>query len=100
MIANLFQPAGAGAEVVDALLSTGGVRIERIVSHGHSTQWYDQDEDEWVVVLAGEGELEFADGPNRVLRAGDFEFLPRHRRHRVARTAADEPTVWLAVFVG
>lgn len=100
MISNLFEPAApGGAEAIGALLALGPVRIERIVSHGHSTGWYDQDEDEWVAVLSGEGELEFADGSTRVLRSGDFEFIPRHRRHRVARTSADEPTVWLAVFL-
>jgi len=87
-------------EAVLQLLSTPGCRIERIVSYGHSTGWYDQEEDEWVAVLAGCGVLEFDDGSRRVLRTGDFEFLPAHRRHRVSATAADRPTVWLAVFIG
>jgi cupin 2 domain-containing protein len=29
---------------------------------------------------------------------GDYLYLPAHRRHRVAFTTRDEPTVWLAVF--
>lgn len=87
-------------ECIDILADVAGTRVERIVSFGHTTGWYDQDEDEWVTVLAGEGVLEFADGSRRVLRPGDYEFLPRHRRHRVAATAAATPTVWLAVFVG
>ena len=89
----------ADEEQVDELLAIGGARIERIVSFGHSTGWFDQDEDEWVAVLTGEGELEFADGSRRVLTVGDSIFLPRHQRHRVVRTAAGGPTIWLAVFV-
>jgi cupin 2 domain-containing protein len=43
--------------------------------------------------------LEFPDGSTRTLRAGDYLTIPRHLRHRVAATAADRPTVWLAVFL-
>lgn len=102
-MANLFDAlpaAPTSAEAVDVLLTRGSTRIERIVSFGHRTDWYDQDCDEWVAVLAGEGVLEFADGSRRVMGPGDHEFLPSHVRHRVASTAADRPTVWLAVFTG
>jgi cupin 2 domain-containing protein len=44
--------------------------------------------------LAIEGEAE------RRLQPGDYAFLPAHKRHRVTFTAADQPTVWLAVHVG
>ena len=43
-------------EQVVELLSTAGLRIERIVSTGHASPpgfWYDQDRAEWVVLLAG-----------------------------------------------
>jgi cupin 2 domain-containing protein len=102
MTRNLFDglPASAPAqEEVVPLLGVPSGRVERIVSFGQSTDWYEQDEDEWVAVLAGEGVLEFADGSRRTLRTGDYITIPRHLRHRVAATAADEPTVWLAVFL-
>lgn len=102
-MANLFDglPSDApDAERVEVLAEVGPTRIERIVSFGHTTGWYDQDADEWVAVLAGEAVLEFGDGSTRTMLPGDYEFLPRHRRHRVAATAPDRPTVWLAVFVG
>jgi cupin 2 domain-containing protein len=102
MTRNLFDalPASAPAqEDVVPLFGSSYGRVERIVSFGHTTDWYDQDEDEWVAVLAGEGVLEFADGSTRTLRAGDYLTIPRHLRHRVAATAADRPTVWLAVFL-
>ena len=102
MLRNLFDSlpdtAPAEEEVVP-LLGVPGGRVERIVSFGHSSDWYDQEEDERVAVLAGEGVLEFGDGSARTLRAGDFLTIPRHLRHRVAATALDEPTVWLAVLL-
>ncbi|HEV7463084.1 MAG TPA: hypothetical protein VGN85_04140 [Methyloceanibacter sp.] len=43
-------------EMVDLLLERSGLRIERIVSSGQVTpegQWYDQETDEWVLVVEG-----------------------------------------------
>mgnify|MGYP000570833243 CR=1 FL=1 len=79
----------------------GGVRIERIVSAGQSSPpgfWYDQDASEWVTVLSGRAGLEL-EGEDEILEMGpgDWVDLPAHCRHRVAWTAEDEPTVWLAV---
>lgn len=91
-------------EVLEDLLARAGVRIERIVSHGHASPegfWYDQDDDEWVVVIDGEAELQIEGEPEpRRLARGDWVHLPAHCRHRVTRTAEGQPTVWLAVHVG
>jgi cupin 2 domain-containing protein len=80
-----------------------GVRFERIVSHGHVSPdgfWYDQDDDEWVVVIEGEGELQIeGESTPRRLQPGDWLFLPAHCRHRVVSTAEGGPTVWLAVHI-
>jgi len=90
-------------ESVEELVSRSGVRIERIVSHGHSSPegfWYDQDDDEWVAVIDGEADLQIeGETEPRHLGRGDWVFLPAHRRHRVVRTADEQPTVWLAVHV-
>ena len=58
---NLFAniPESLPDELVQTLISAGGVRVERIVSRGHSSPagfWYDQPMREWVVVLKGGGE--------------------------------------------
>lgn len=77
-----------------------GVRIERIVSRGHSSSndfCYDQDDDEWVILLQGEAVLEFAARGVIELKAGDHVLIPKHTRHRVDRTTAD--ALWLAVHV-
>ena len=83
-------------EELTELLLTGSTRIERIVSSGQTSDWYDQTEDEWVCVLKGEGELTYADGSCQRLRAGDTAYLPAHVRHRVSYTS--DPCVWLCVF--
>jgi cupin 2 domain-containing protein len=84
-------------------LATGqGVRITRIVSHGQVSPadfWYDQSEAEWVALLAGQAHLEIAGEPRpRRLVPGDWLLLPAGCRHRVAWTAPETETVWLAIF--
>ncbi len=105
-IGNIFAalPETPAEEVFDQLLRREGVTIERIVSRGQASPedfWYDQETHEWVLVLRGRAglELEGRDGVVE-LGPGDYLDLPAHLRHRVAWTAADEPTVWLAVHYG
>ena len=87
-----------GQEAAETLLESGAVRIERIVSRGASTGWYDQTESEFVTLLTGEAVIEYGDGSRAELRAGDTLFILPHRRHRVVRTTSDPPCVWLCVF--
>jgi uncharacterized protein (DUF924 family)/quercetin dioxygenase-like cupin family protein len=100
---NLFAgvPARRDAERFDTLVEAKGLRLERIVSTGQTTppgEWFDQDRDEWVVLLAGAAELLFeGEGGPRTLAPGDWLRIPAHVRHRVARTDPDRPTVWLAL---
>ena len=94
-------PLDATCEHFDDLVNRDGVRIERIVSYGQSSPdegWYDQDEHEWVLVLHGDGELEFEDGQRVKLLPGDSLMIPAHKKHKVVATAMDAATVWLAVF--
>ena len=87
-------------ELVETLAESGSVRIERIVSTGHASPegfWYDQPRPEFVLVLQGRARLEFDDGEALDLEPGAWADIPAHRRHRVAWTAPDEPTVWLAI---
>ena len=61
---NLFQdiPDHLDQELVEKLLAHDSFRIERIVSRGHASPakfGYDQDEHEWVAVLAGKAQLHF-----------------------------------------
>jgi cupin 2 domain-containing protein len=83
------------------LLNSHAVRIERIVSRGQACgpdDWYDEQEAEWVVLLAGSARLVFEDEAEpRALSPGDYLYIPPRKRHRVDRTDPDEATVWLAV---
>jgi cupin 2 domain-containing protein len=100
---NLFANLATNlpAEEILPLLSSGPVRIERILSSGQSSPpgfWYDQEEHEWVLVLRGRGLVEYADGRTVALAPGDHLHIPPGVRHRVAQTSREEPTLWLAVF--
>ena len=101
--ANLLGslPADLTHEVFQDIVRSPSVRIERIVSRGHASPeagWYDQGENEWVMVVAGRASLEFEDGSSCKLSAGDYVDVPAHVKHRVAWTDPDMPTIWLAVF--
>jgi len=103
---NLYEnlPADSPEEIVETLLSGEKVRLQRIVSIGHASPegfWYDQPDDEWVVVLRGEAKLRF-DGQAApiMMRTGDHVIIPAHRKHRVEWTAPEEPTIWLALHWG
>jgi len=95
-------PDARAEERFETLLARGAVRIERIVSAGQASPpgfWYDQTEDEFVVLMAGAARLRFSDDDRPVeLRPGNWVHIPAHRRHRVEATQADPPTVWLAAF--
>jgi cupin 2 domain-containing protein len=100
---NLYVdlPTTLTEERFDDLLAGGRFRLVRIVSAGQATppgEWYDQTEDEWVVLLKGSaGLLIEGEAAPRGLVPGDWLLLPAHCRHRVEWTAADQPTVWLAL---
>jgi len=101
---NIFQhpPASLPVEVAENLVSRADFRIERIISRGHCSSpgfWYDQAENEWVIVLAGRARLRFEAAAESVaLGPGDYLHIPAHVRHRVDWTDPERDTVWLAVF--
>jgi cupin 2 domain-containing protein len=90
-------------EIVDLLVERPGLRIERIVSTGQATpegQWYDQDTDEWVLLVEGAARLHIeGEQADRELSEGDWILLPAHCRHRVTWTRTEPPTVWLAIHL-
>lgn len=100
---NLFAglPGRLPDEVFEKLAEGDGVTVERIVSTGQSTpagDWLIGDRHEWVALLTGAARLLFeGESAPRPLAPGDWLLIPAGTRHRVEWTAADEPTVWLAV---
>jgi cupin 2 domain-containing protein len=104
MTLDLFAdiPDSLPEELITVHQEGSGVRVERIVSLGYRSPdgfWYDQPEDEWVMVLKGAARLEFEDHVLE-MEAGDWITIPAHQKHRVAWTTPAEPKVWLAVFFG
>ncbi len=95
---NLYDAqAPKHCERFDTLLEHKNIKIIRILSsedvhHG----LYDQEEDEWVVLLEGSARLE-VDGKELTLRRGESLFLPAHTPHRILST--ERGTLWLAVHI-
>ncbi len=103
--ANFFEniPEVLPEELFQQVLNRSNVKIERIVSRGHRSPenfWYDQDWDEWVLVLRGRAAVQIQGQPAAtVLEPGDHLFLAAHIRHRVAWTDDHNDTIWLAVHI-
>jgi len=101
---NLFEgvPDDLPDEVFTTIHRSGRLRIERIVSLGHASPegfWYDQEENEWVVVLEGHASVQFeGDAGSVELQRGSYLYIPAHARHRVAWTEPTQKTVWLAIY--
>ena len=82
------------------LLRRQDVVIERIQSSGDVDHGlYDQNHDEWVILLEGSATLEVS-GRALQLNPGDHVFLPAHTRHRVLHTLPSPHCIWLAVHIG
>lgn len=102
-VENLFAliPPTLASEAFEDIVNTDSIRIERILSKGHTspeTGWYDQEGHEWVLVLQGSARVAFDDGREVFLGRGDYINIPAHEKHRVSWTDPDQVTVWLAVF--
>lgn len=106
VVQNLYAHSDSfdEGEVIEPLLEGGRFRLERIVSDAHSTpegEWYDQDEDEWVMLVSGKAQLRFeASGDVLELSPGDYIRIPAHCRHRVESTDTHGTTTWLALHYG
>ena len=87
-------------EILTLLFEKAGVKIERIDSYGQASPegfWYDQPQDEWVLLIRGEAVLQIAGQDEVRLKGGDHVTLPAHVRHRVSEVSED--AMWLAVHV-
>jgi cupin 2 domain-containing protein len=101
-IGNLFDsvPEAISGELFSELARGDNVRIERIVSKGHTSPasgWHDQAENEWVIVLKGEATISFESSEEVNLQPGTHLTVPAHKKHKVIWTSPDTETIWLAV---
>ena len=93
-------PKDLSNELFEDLVSSDKVKIERIISKGHTSPdfgWYDQEQSEWVIIIAGSAVIGFDDKPSVTLNAGDYLNIPAHQKHKVAWTDPNVETIWLAV---
>lgn len=102
-IKNIYKniPKNLPEELIENLFNSDNCKIERIISRGHSTpngNWYDQDKNEFVLLLKGSAELSFKNNEIIKMKEGDFIIIPAHKRHRVEKTDYKKETIWLAVF--
>jgi len=85
-------------ELTTVLAKGGNVRIERIVSTGQVSDWYDQPETEFVVLLSGSADVEYENGETVAMLRGDTLLIKPHEKHRVIFTSSEPPCIWLCVF--
>ncbi|MBC7820314.1 MAG: cupin domain-containing protein [Planctomycetaceae bacterium] len=103
---NVFAdiPAALTEEIVQTLLTSSNLRVERIISLGHSSPdgfWFNQEQNEWVVLLKGAAKLRFENADELVaMQPGSFVNIPAHQRHRVEWSDPAQPTIWLAIHYG
>lgn len=100
---NIFSkiPHFMQEEISETLLKSEHFKIERIVSSGQATtpgEWFDQNTNEWVILLSGSAGLLFeGEEEECVMYPGDYVHIPAHKCHRVEWTHPEQKTVWLAL---
>ncbi len=102
-VENLFSniPEFFSEEIFETLIENKNFKLERILSSGQSTppgKWFDQESDEWVVLLKGKAALRFETEEKIIeMNVGDHILIPAHKKHRVEWTDDKQATVWLAL---
>lgn len=100
---NIFSniPDKISNEIIETILNSEYLRVERIISKGQSSPtnfWYNQSENEWVIVLEGKSMIKFDDESIVTLHKGDYLFIPAFKKHRVEWTDPNQITIWLTIF--
>ncbi|MFK5880622.1 MAG: cupin domain-containing protein [Sulfurospirillum sp.] len=93
---NNIKPPKEG-EIFEELYKNESVMIEKIISSNKQTgKLYNQNYDEWVMLMDGEATLE-TEGEQKVLKKGDFILIAKNSPHKVLQ--AKEGTLWLCVHI-
>ncbi len=100
---NIFSniPDTIDEELFQVLLQAENFKVERIVSKGHASPeafWYDQEKNEWVLLLKGSARILFENDTHPItLTPGDWLNIAAHVKHRIEWTDPDTETIWLAI---
>ena len=99
---NIFNqiPKDLKDELFEDIINTDSLKIERIISYGHTspkTGWYESEKSEWVIVLKGEAVLSFENSDDVKLATGDYINIAALKKHKVSWTLPNVETIWLAI---
>ncbi len=87
-------------EILDLIIENDAVKIERIISKGHTSPesgWYDQETNEWVILLRGEANILIENEGVKSMVPGSYITIPAHQKHKVIWTKENTETIWLAI---
>ncbi len=88
-------------EVADTLYFSQNTKVERIISMGHKSPdgfWYNQSEDEFVILVQGSAKLEFENNEEICLEKGDSLLIPAYKKHRIIYTSINPQCIWICIF--
>lgn len=98
---NIFKSLKnpSSEEIFETLIKNEKIKLERIISNRQITpkgKWYDQDNNEWVMLLKGEAKIKFKKTNSTIhLKEGDYLNIDANIKHRVEYTSQD--ALWLAL---
>lgn len=93
-------PQNVPDEIFETIAASDNIKIERIISKGQSSPpsgWYDQQKNEWVLMLKGKALLAFENDSSVYLNSGEYINIPAHKKHKVQWTDPESTTIWLAI---
>ena len=82
-------------ETIDEIFSSPKIRVERITSSGQTTDWFNQDENELVILLEGEAIIQFLD-KELTIKKGDVINIPSNQIHKTINLS--NTCLWLCIF--
>ncbi|KAF0151926.1 MAG: lipid A 3-O-deacylase [Ignavibacteria bacterium] len=99
---NIFAelPKELPEEIFEKIIECKDLLLERIISDGHSSApnfWYDDNKNEFVMLLSGSAKILYDDGTSFFLLPGDYFIIPAHQKHRVEETDKNQKTIWFAL---
>ena len=94
---NIFNfEIPTSGELFNTLFKSKNIEITQIVSSDKlEPKEYNQDKDEFVVLLEGEATLEI-EGRVQNLQKGDYLHIPAYTKHKVLNTS--KGALWLAIY--
>ena len=97
-IFTISELAKNDSEIIENILSGKEFRIERIISTGQISDWFDQADNELVMLLQGSAKIENKKRLVRIVSAGDYFVIKAHEKHKVSYTSENPPCIWLCIF--